>query len=149
MINPFKEINWQPKEDDLRKFAKSLMIGFPCICLFFACIQWWKTGHFPSGNGGILMVSGIGFQVGLVCYYIHGIARPLYYVWYALAACVGIVMANLLFAVLFYGLFTPIGLFMRLIGRDPLKLHWQKEAATTYWQDAEPSPPASQYFSQY
>lgn len=148
MINPFKEINWKPDAKELRKFAWSLIIGFPCIALVFFLAKWMKTHTQPDATF-FLQLGGIGALVGLVCMLIPIIARPLYYVWYTLAACIGIVMANLLFAVMFYGLFAPMGLFMRLIGRDPLKLHWQKEAASTYWQDAEPSPHASRYFSQF
>ncbi|MDB6119139.1 MAG: hypothetical protein JWO08_2920 [Verrucomicrobiaceae bacterium] len=147
MINPFKEINWQPNAAELRKFAWSLIIGFPCIAIVFLLVKWAKTQAMPELHG-FLLLGGIGAGVGLVCMAVPLIARPLYYVWYALAACIGIVMANLLFAVMFFGLFAPIGLFMRLIGRDPLKLKWKKSQAS-HWQDAEPTPPAKQYFSQY
>ncbi len=77
-----------------------------------------------------LLLGGIGAAIGLVCLLVPFIARPLYHVWYALAACIGIVMANLIFALLFYGIFTPMGLFMRLIGRDALNLKWRKGTAT-------------------
>lgn len=148
MINPFKEINWAPDEKTLRKFAWSLIIGMPCLEIAFALIGYFRHGTWPDPHG-MGRLSGIGFTVGLLSYYVPSVARPLYYVVYFLTACIGIVMANLLFMIMFYGLFAPIGLFMRLIGRDPLKLHWQKEAASTYWQDAEPSPPPAQYFSQF
>ncbi len=147
MINPFKEINWKPDAAELRKFAWSLIIGFPCIAVVFFLVKWIKTHTLPDLHG-FLMLGGIGAGVGLVCMAVPLIARPLYYVWYALAACIGIVMANLLFAAMFYALFAPVGLFMRLIGRDPLNLKWKKGQAS-HWQDAEPTPPAKQYFSQY
>jgi hypothetical protein len=148
MINPFKEINWKPGAKDLSKFAWSLIIGFPCIALVFFLAKWIKTHTLPEPRF-FLMLGGIGAVVGLVCLLVPIAARPLYFIWYAATACIGLVMANLLFTVMFYGLFTPLGLFMRLLGRDPLKLRWQKEDAGTYWQDAEPSRPAAQYFSQY
>jgi hypothetical protein len=147
MINPFKEINWQPGSTDLHKFARSLVIGFPVIAVVFFLVKWLKTHHQPD-PAFFLKLGVIGAAVGVVCWLVPIVARPLYYVWYALAACIGIVMANLLFTLMFYGLFTPLGLFMRLIGRDPLNLRWKKDAAT-HWQDAEPTPPASRYFSQY
>lgn len=148
MINPFKEINWKPSASDLRKFAWSLIIGFPSIAIVFFLAKWGIKAAMPDPMF-YYKLGGIGALVGLVCLLIPFIARPLYYVWYTLAACVGIVMANLLFALIFFGMFAPLGLFMRLIGRDPLKLHWRKKAASTHWQDAEPSPPTSSYFSQY
>ena len=147
MINPFKEINWKPQSVDLSKFALSLIIGFPCIAVVFFLAKWVKTGSVPEADF-FLKLGIVGAVVGLVCKLVPIIARPLYVVWYALACCIGIVMANLLFALMFYGLFMPIGLFMRLIGRDALKLKFQR-GTPTYWQDAEPAPPPAQYFRQY
>lgn len=147
MINPFKEINWKPAATDLRKFAVSLIIGFPCIAVFFFLVSWGASGSLP-GPRFFLMLGGIGAAAGVLCLLVPIVARPLYYVWYALAACVGIVVANLLFALLYYGLFMPLGLFMRLRGRDALSLKFERGAAT-YWREAPPAPPAPQYFRQY
>jgi len=147
MINPFKEINWKPKATDLRKFAWSLIIGFPCIAIVFFLAKWIKIHTMPDVHF-FLMLGGLGAVVGLVCLVIPFIARPLYFVWFALAACIGLVVANTIFTVMFFGLFAPIGLITRLIGRDPLNLKWKKNAAS-HWIDAPPAPPASQYFRQY
>ena len=147
MINPFKEINWKPQREDLRKFAVSLIIGFPVIALVFFGVKWISTHELPDPVF-YYKLGGIGAGVGLVCLLIPFIARPLYYVWYTLAACIGIVLANLLFTLLYYVLFTPMGLFMRLKGRDALHLKKQKKTAS-YWLDAPPTPPSSQYFRQY
>jgi hypothetical protein len=147
MINPFKEINWKPQETDLKKFAVSLLIGFPVIAIFFFLFKWLSAKALPE-PGFYLWLAAIGAGVGLVCLLIPMIARPLYYVWYTLAACIGIVLANLLFCLLFYALFTPLGLFMRLFGRDALRLKNNPETAT-YWREAPPTPPAKQYFRQF
>jgi hypothetical protein len=147
MINPFKEINWKPDAAELRKFAWSLIIGFPCIAIVFFLAKWIKTHSMPDAHG-FLMLGGIGAAVGLASLVIQPLARLLYPVWNFLAACIGIVMANLIFMVMFYGIFTPIGLIMRVIGRDPLNLKWKRSAAS-HWIDAPPPPPAAQYFSQF
>ena len=147
MINPFKEINWRPAAADLRKFAWSLVIGFPCIARFFFLAKWISAGVLPIPRFFFLL-GGIGAAVGIVCLLVPFIARPLYYIWYALAACVGIIMANLLFSLLFYGLFAPMGLFMRLLGRDALSLKFKRGTAS-YWRTAPPTAPAAQYFRQY
>ena len=147
MINPFKEINWKPDAAELRKFAWSLIIGFPCIAIVFFFARWIKAHAMPDAHG-FFMLGGIGAAIGLVSLLVAPVARLLYPVWYFLAACIGIVMANLTFMFLFFGIFTPMGLFMRLIGRDPLNLKW-KRSAGSHWIDAPPAPPASKYFRQY
>lgn len=147
MINPFKEINWKPQETDLKKFAISLMIGFPVIATVFFLAKWASAKALPA-PGFYLWLAGAGAGAGLVCFLLPFIARPLYYVWYTLAACIGIVLANLLFGLLYYAMFTPLGLFMRLIGRDPLCLKTNRETAT-YWRETSPVPPVRQYFRQF
>ena len=147
MIKPFNEINWKPGAAELRKFAWSLIIGFPCIAIVFFLAKWCKTGVMPGAHG-FLMLGGIGAGVGLVSLVVQPIARLLYPVWYFIAGCMGIVMGNLIFLVMFYGLFTPAGLVMRLLGRDPLNLKWKRNAAT-HWIDAPPAPPPARYFSQF
>lgn len=145
-MNPFKDINWNPQAADLRKFAWSLVIGFPCLAVLFFCAKWLKTGAMPSPEG-FLKLAAVGVIVGLICLAVPLIAKPLYYVWYAIAGCIGFVMGNLIFGLMFYAVFTPIGLVMRLIGRDPLQL--KQKQASSHWIDAPPQPPAARYFTQH
>lgn len=147
MINPFKEINWKPDRAELRKFGWSLMIGFPIIALIFFTVTSIMTQALPSPRF-FLLLGGIGAGVGLVSLIVPALAKPFYTLWYGFAGCVGIVMTNLLFMLLFYGLFTPFGLFMRLIKRDALDLK-KRAGATSYWKEAPPEKPASHYFRQY
>ncbi len=148
MINPFHEINWRPGKADLRKFAFSLIIGFPCLALIFFIASWWNHHTLPEPRW-FLQLATIGAGAGLVSLLVPVIARPLYFVWYAATACIGLVMSNLIMGLLYYGLFTPMGLIMRVIGRDALALKWQKGKASSYWKDVPPPGPASSYFSQY
>jgi len=147
MINPFKEINWKPSRADLRKFAVSLIIGFPCIAAAFFLARWAADRSMPAPSFFVLL-GGIGAGTGILCLAAPVIARPLYHVWYALAACVGIVMANLLFTVVYYALFVPLGLFMRLKGRDVLGLKF-KRGTDTYWREAPPAAESTEYFRQF
>lgn len=148
MINPFKEINWKPDRAELKKFAVSLIIGFPIIAVVFFLVRWLKADDGMPDPNGFLLLGGIGAGVGVICWLIPPVARILHPVWYGLAACIGIVMANLLFGILFYGIFTPLGLIMRLGGRDPLNLKTDQNASS-YWQDAPEAPSATQYFKQF
>jgi hypothetical protein len=53
-----------------------------------------------------------------------------------------------LVALAFYFLITPIGLIMRLIGRDPMNRAFDR-SANTYWIARDPRTSASQYFKQF
>jgi hypothetical protein len=50
----------------------------------------------------------------------------------AVSMPIGLVVSWLLLALLFYGMFTPVGLFFRLIGRDALCRRYRPDL-DTYW----------------
>ena len=65
-----------------------------------------------------------------------------------LALPVGYLVSYLAMGALFYLLITPLGLFFRIIGRDPLQRRFRKEAAS-YWIPLGPGPPRERYFRQF
>jgi hypothetical protein len=119
MVNPFKEVNWRPNHGETRKFALSLMIGFPVLALVFFLGKGITAGTW---NGSFpLLLAGLGAGAGGVFWLIPQIARPFYIAWYFLACCIGIVVANLSLALLYYLIVTPTGLALRLAGRSPIR----------------------------
>ena len=61
---------------------------------------------------------------------------------------VGFVVSHLVLAILFFGVLTPAGLLMRLLGRDPLERKFD-EGRKSYWVDLpEPKEPRD-YFRQF
>jgi hypothetical protein len=74
--------------------------------------------------------------------------RWLFVAWMILAFPIGWLVGRLLLVIAFYGLFVPIGLTMRALGRDPLQRRPAKRA--TYWNARQPRPrDPSGYFRQY
>jgi hypothetical protein len=146
MINPFTEINWKPGLDESRKFARSLVLGFPIVAVLLLLAGRWHTGVWNLKAS--LIIGGAGVCVGFLLLAIPQIARPFYMVWYFVGACVGIVLGNLLLAGAFYVLITGIGLLKRAFGRQAIRKSLDR-AASTYWQDAEPAKDPQQYYSQY
>jgi hypothetical protein len=145
MVNPFQDVNWKPEKKDLQTFAKSLMIGFPILAVVFSLIS------FVAGHGvrvWPLWMGGIGFTVGLAAFFVPQPFRPLYVVWYGLACSIGIVVSNVLLALLYFLAFTPYGLVMKAIGRDRLGMK-PAPGATTFWQKCGPMPPKASYLRQF
>lgn len=145
MLNPFKDTNWNPGTAEKRKFAVSLIIGFPILAAVFALVGWLRTGAW---SGGFVWLAVIGAALGAVLWVLPQIARPFYLVWYFAACCLGIVISNLLIAAFFYLVFTPIGLLMRAAGRDPLQKRLDR-SRTTYWHDVEKVVDGERYFRQF
>lgn len=146
MVNPFKEVNWNPGLRERRKFALSLIIGFPCIAVVLLALG------LVRGKGWNLplaaVVGGGGLALGLLLLALPQIARPFYVAWYFVACCVGTVVGNLALAIVFFVLVTGLGLLMRALGRRPVRKTFDKRAAT-YWQDAEHVDDPNRYYRQF
>jgi len=146
VLNPFKEVNWQPDTAARRTFAKSLVIGFPCVALVFLLVGW------LAGKGWnvsfALKLGGLGAAAGVVFYAVPAIARPFYVIWYALACCVGLVVGNVVMALIFYVLVTGIGLIKRLLGQPAIRKAPNPQSKS-YWLDAPPASNLKGYFSQF
>lgn len=146
MLNPFKEVNWNPDTAARRAFAKSLVIGFPCLAGAFL------LAGLIAGKGWnisfALKFGGLGAAAGVLFYSVPAIARPFYVVWYALACCIGLVVGNVMLALIFYLLVTVIGLVKRCFGSQPIRKTPDLKAKT-YWLDAPPASNSKRYFSQF
>ena len=146
MVNPFKEVNWNPDTAALRTFARSLVIGFPCIAVAFL------LAGFLAGKGWnlffALKLGGFGAVAGVLFYTAPVIAKPFYVVWYALACCIGLIVGNVVLALIFYVLVTGIALVRRFFGSQPIRKTPDPQAKT-YWLAAAPPPNLKRYFSQF
>lgn len=146
MVNPFKEVNWKPGPAEKRKFALSLLIGFPCLALVLLVVRRLTSGAWSPGPS--FWVGGIGAGLGLFFSLLPALARPFYVVWYFLACCIGIVVANILLTGFFFIVVTPVGLLLRAMGKAPMKKGFDRNSAT-YWQEAERVSDVKRYYSQF
>lgn len=145
MINPFHEVNWNPDLAGRRAFAKSIAIGMPPLALVLGALGWFRTHTWPQWTWWL---AGIGAASGLVLWIVPQIARPFYLVWNALGCCMGFVVSNVAVTAVYLFVVTPIGLALRLIGRDPLQRRLELERES-YWEDAEKTGDAERYFRQH
>ncbi len=119
------KINWQPSNTDIRKFGKTVLIGFLIIgALFF-----WR-GRRPVAE---IMV-GVSAVVAVLSYAVPALAKPFYFVWMGFGFVMGSIMSRVILAIIFYAIISPVALVFRLIGRDELKRK-KTSSATTYWED--------------
>jgi hypothetical protein len=62
------------------------------------------------------------------------ILTPLQKAWMAFAVVMGFFMSKVVLFILFYGVVTPIGIIMKLLGKDILDERIDKKAAS-YWKE--------------
>ncbi len=132
VLEEIKSIKATTKE--ARKFG--LTIG--AFLLAIAGLLLWKQRPgFLS-----LAYAGAGFAaLGLV---LPILLKPIYKVWMSFAVVMGFIMTRVILTVLYIGMFTPIAVIAKLLGKDLLGERWNKSAAT-YWvkRPATPFQPRS------
>lgn len=99
---------------DLRKFG----ITMACASGLFGAVALWR-GHslhvFFWGAGAFFLVFGLVLPAAL---------KPVQKVWMTLALLLGWVMSRVILTVTFFVAVTPIGLALRLGGKDLLDKKW-------------------------
>jgi hypothetical protein len=70
---------------------------------------------------------------------------PLKRGWMKLGAAMHHVVSPVVMGLLYFGLFTPMGVAMRLFGWDAMKRTWDP-AAKSYWSPRDPAGPAEDSF---
>ena len=76
------------------------------------------------------------------------VGASIYTAWMVGFQPIGWTVSHLLLAVIYYGVITPIGLLMRLFGRDPLQRRFDR-SASTYWIQRKQSTDTDRYFRQF
>jgi hypothetical protein len=88
------------------------------------------------------------FLIGMLGLFKPQLLRPLYLGWMIAVFPIGWTVSRLILAVLFYGVFTPLGWCFHILGRDALSLKLQPEAAS-YWISKETPDDTRRYFQQF
>jgi hypothetical protein len=107
---------------ELRKFSVIMFLA----CGILGLLVFWRKGE--AG----LVLCGLGLAL-LLC----GIISPrlLHYPhkgWMALSLILGFLMSHLILSLMYYLVFTPTGIVMRMLGKDILCKQFDKDPGT-YW----------------
>lgn len=136
------EINRNPTPKQLRQFAG---IWFPAFCLLVA-FWTWKGGAPQAWPIGIIAV---GVVLGLLGLLRPSLIKPVFVGLSVLTFPIGWVISNLILIVVYYLVLTPIGLVLRLLGRDSMTRSLDREAKS-YWHAHQPGAGGpARYFRQF
>ncbi|WP_165223248.1 SxtJ family membrane protein [Aquisphaera insulae] len=136
----WSDIQFRPDARTLRQFAGLWLVCFGGL----AAWEGFGRGHTTAATAlGILALA-----VGVPGLLRPQVLRPIYVGWMVLAFPIGWTISQIILAVMYYGLFTPIGLIFRLIGRDSLH-RARRPGQATYWAPkATPTDPR-RYLKQF
>jgi hypothetical protein len=124
MLEEIKNI--KSEKNDLRKFG--ITIGI--VLLIITGFLFWKENESFQiflTIGVVLCVLGIGLPV---------ILKPIYWIWMIFATILGWIMTRVILSLLFYVILTPIGLILRMFGKQFLELKYNNNL-NTYWNYRE------------
>lgn len=133
------EFKFRAEKRDLRLFS-GLLIPFS---LFIGYLIEHYSGQttLAWSIGGVLLVAGL-----------VGVVRPeairwLFVGWMVLAFPIGWLLSHIVLALVFFGLFWPLGLIARAFGYDPLQV--RPADRESYWDVLEQVDDKERYFRQF
>ena len=136
----WSDIQFRPTCTTLRQFAWLWL-------LFFSGLAVWEAvgrGHRTFA----IVVAVLALTVGPLGIIRPQLVRPVYVAWMVLAFPIGWTVSQVILGVMFYGVFTPIALIFRMIGRDPFQRARQPGLASYWTAKATPVDPR-RYFKQF
>lgn len=130
--------NIKSEKKDLRNFG--LTIGIAAAVL--SGLLWWK-GKDTYTIFGILSAAFLFFG-----FLLPNLLKPLQKAWMTLAVIIGFVMTRVILSILFYIVFTIIGVLSRLFGKQFLDLKMDR-MQNSYWIKREKKIDKSSYEKQF
>jgi hypothetical protein len=122
-----------------RKFGFLFVVVFGLLAGF----SWWRGGAAWPYLTGV----SVAFLVAALA--APGVLTPLNRAWMAFALLLHKVTSPIILGVMFFGLFAPVAVVMRLRKRDALKRRLDP-AAESYWNPrVPPGPPGESLRNQY
>jgi hypothetical protein len=94
-----------------------LIVG---LFLFWQDIHWYI---YIIVIAAIILITGLLFPAVL---------KPFYILWMSFAVVLGYIMTRIILSIIFYLLFSPVGLILRILRKDLLQERFDK-TAESYW----------------
>ena len=120
MLEEIKNI--KSEKSDLRNFG--IIVGI--ILLVISGFLFWKEKE------SFQIFLAIGITLFLTAIVIPVVLKPVYWMWMIFGITLGWFMTRLILSLLFYIIFTSIGLTLRFFGKQFLELRWDK-SKESYW----------------
>ncbi len=136
----FQHVNWSPDRYERRRFAVSMLVGFAALGLLVA----WRARDLLGTSTFILWGIGIALAVTAL---VPGLGRAVYLGVYLPTSLVGYVVSHVILTLMFFLVFVPIGLVLRLTGKDLLRLRPLRERAV--WTRLDPVKDPESYYRQF
>lgn len=135
---PLLRINRQPSRSQLLVFALACLVAGAVVAFT----------HATRGHASVAIVVSALAVLPPVLWFVSPVALRWLFLALSFATYpVGFVLSYVVLAIMYYLVFTPVGLVMRAFGRDPLARRFDRPA-TTYWEARSPRASPAEYLRQ-
>jgi len=131
-----------PSERMLRQFAVLWILFWGWLACWQGLLR--QPRHMSIAACFILLAIGVG-GLGLVS---PQRLRPVFVGWMILVYPLNYVLSHLVLGLVLYGLFTPLAILFRLLGRDVLQRRFRPEEKS-YWATKPKVTEPRSYFRQF
>jgi Na+(H+)/acetate symporter ActP len=134
-------MKFQYGHKEIRKWAVLMAI----ILVVIGAVQLYLLRH--QNTATVLWLIAIVFLVDGLLF--PSLLKPVYWLWMKFAGALAWINTRLIMVLVFYLIFTPVGIILRILGVDLIKQRWD-EKKQSYWIDRpdEPFDP-NRYEKQY
>ncbi|MFH1419532.1 MAG: hypothetical protein ABII12_14750 [Planctomycetota bacterium] len=142
-------VDWNPTRRMLRNFGLIGLVAFGAV----GAMAYWRVflfGSLEADTGAITayVLWALGAYCGLFAIVAPVAVKPIYVALTVVSYPIGQVVSYLVMAMIYYLVFTPIGIVFKLVGRDSMNRGFDPSAAT-YWVRRRPPDSAKRYFRQF
>lgn len=131
------DINFSPSQRQLRQFGLVCLVALPLITWF------WAGSSSAVGWAGIVgaVLCGLGFVA-------PNLLKPVFLGLTIVTLPIGLVVGEVAMLLLYFGLFFPMAVALRLAGRDALQRRNQT-SRETFWQKRKQNTAVRSYYHQF
>lgn len=134
------EIHRNPSRRELSWFGLLVLLFFGLV----GGLVLWRSGSMTA----TVTIWSIGGLLALLYYAVRPLRLAMFRGWMVAAYPIGFVISHLVLAMVFFLVITPIGLVMRLVGRDPMTRTFDR-TADSYWTRRNSETKSERYFRQF
>ena len=98
---------------NLREFG--IVTGIIVVVLFGLLLPWLLDSTYPMWPWYMLAI------LAAIAVVVPMALKPVYKIWMRFGLIMGWINTRIILGIVFYVLFTPIALFLKLIGKDPMQ----------------------------
>lgn len=118
------------------KGSTNRTLGFVFAAVFLIVATW----PLLFGGGPRWWSVALAAAFAVVAVVVPDALAPLNRAWTRFGLLLHKIISPIVLGFLYYVVVTPLGLLMRLLGKDPLRLRWEPQSST-YWIERRPPGP--------